>query len=116
MTTSTLFRAGWSLAALTLVACGGDGDVPTDSNKNEAINFDARQAVEATPAPARLACPYPTTGTMGAKEGNTVPSNLTWTGYDIQSNVEGPVPVTNYFDCDGSKGYHALLFDTSRYG
>ena len=114
--TSSIFRAGWALPALALLACGGDPDLSSDSNKNEVINFDARVAIESTPAPFRLSCPYPNAANLGANQGQTVPSNLSWMGYAAQSNVESQVRITDLFDCDGSKGYHALLFDTSRWG
>ncbi|MFP6686380.1 MAG: hypothetical protein VB934_16795 [Polyangiaceae bacterium] len=114
MTTPYLRFAPLLAGGLTLLACGSAEGPPSDSNRGESIDYASRIAVEWTPAPTTLACPYPNTSQPGATEGATVPSHLAWQGFDIQSSVPGNVPVTNFFDCDGSKGFHALIFDTSQ--
>jgi hypothetical protein len=38
-----------------------------------------------------------------------------WQGYREQSTVVETIPVTDYFDCDGSKGINAVLFTTTQW-
>lgn len=45
--------------------------------------------------------------------GATVPGNLEWQGFAENADTPGTVRIQDYFDCDGSKGIHALLLDTS---
>jgi hypothetical protein len=115
MGTRTFRTAAGLMAALALAACSSNPDVPTDDNRGEGIDYEARVAVESMPAPASLGCVYPSGGASGATVGATVPANLAWQGYDIQSNQSALIPVTRFFDCDGSKGFHSLYFDTSKF-
>lgn len=59
-------------------------------------------------------CEYPaTSGEFGAVVGAVVPGSLQWQGFAENTESEGTVRIADYFDCDGSKGIHALLLDTS---
>ncbi|MEJ7731103.1 MAG: hypothetical protein WKG00_18045 [Polyangiaceae bacterium] len=42
-----------------------------------------------------------------------LPPTLSWQGFAENTSQAGLVSITDYFDCDGSKGVHALLFITS---
>ncbi|HIA01964.1 MAG TPA: hypothetical protein EYN66_08645 [Myxococcales bacterium] len=72
------------------------------------------------PPPELISCVYPTKqlaeGNSGVDVGNILPSAMSWTGYPSQSNELGTVKVSDYYDCDGTKGYDVLLFDTSQFG
>lgn len=57
-------------------------------------------------------CVYPSSG-YGVYEGQVVPGNLAWQGYPDGSSASGTVSIKDYFDCDGSKGIHALLIVNS---
>ncbi len=66
------------------------------------------------PAPAAKAvsvCTYPE-APYGKAVGQTIPPTLTWSGYG-----PGGQPMTykstDFFDCDGSKGINAIVFDSS---
>jgi hypothetical protein len=37
---------------------------------------------------------------------------LTWQGYRENSSTVETISITDYFDCDGSKGIHAVMFAT----
>jgi hypothetical protein len=60
-------------------------------------------------------CTYPT-GPYGVAVNQTVPPSLTWQGYSPGASSPGTVSIQELFDCDGSKGIDAILFDTSQYG
>jgi hypothetical protein len=58
------------------------------------------------------ACPYPS-GPYGTMMGQVVSPSLTWQGYAEGSSNLTTIKATDYFDCDGSKGINALVFDES---
>ncbi len=96
-------RTYFALAALALVACSASD--PTSSSSTAAVT---------EPAPAAKAlpvCAYPE-GPYGFKVGNVIPPDLKWDGV-----VAGGSAVTystnDFFDCDGSKGLNAVIFDSS---
>jgi len=62
-----------------------------------------------------LACEYPA-GPYGVGQGQTVPPNLTWQGYAPNSNSVSTIKIEDFFDCDGTRGIDAVLFDTSQFG
>jgi len=43
--------------------------------------------------------------------------SLSWQGYgEGPANQVTTISIQDYFDCDGSKGIHALMVETSQYG
>jgi hypothetical protein len=60
-------------------------------------------------------CTYPV-GPYGVGLGDTVPSNISWQGYAPGAATPSTVSTKDFFDCDGAKGIHAILFDTSQFG
>jgi hypothetical protein len=60
-------------------------------------------------------CMYPS-GPYGVKEGDTVPSTLTWQGYRPGDSSPSTISIEEFFDCDGTKGINALMVETSQYG
>lgn len=58
------------------------------------------------------ACPYPP-APYGLTTGKVISSSLKWQGFLEAATQASEVPVTDYFDCDGSKGIDAVLFDVS---
>lgn len=72
------------------------------------------------PPPTLLTCKYPIKqlleGNSGVEVGNILLESLSWEGYPSMSDTAGTVKVSDYFDCDGTKGYDVLLFDTSQFG
>jgi hypothetical protein len=60
----------------------------------------------------RAPCQYPA-GPYGTTVGSTISPTLTWQGYAPNSSSLSKVSITDFFDCDGSKGINALLLDAS---
>jgi hypothetical protein len=61
------------------------------------------------------ACMYPA-GPYGVAQGQVLPPTLKWTGYPAGGMNEGTISTQELFDCDGTKGINAILFDTSQFG
>ncbi len=61
---------------------------------------------------ASNACPYPASP-YGKAEGKTVSGALKWQGYAEGATEPSTVAISDYYDCDGSKGINAILLDTS---
>lgn len=68
-----------------------------------------------TGEPGPTECEYPA-GPYGVAQGQVVPPNLTWQGFAPGSSTAETISIVDFFDCDGSRGIHAVLFDTSQYG
>jgi hypothetical protein len=60
-------------------------------------------------------CEYPA-GPYGVAQGQVVPPSLSWQGFAPGSTTAETISIQDFFDCDGSRGIHAVLFDTSQYG
>ncbi len=57
-------------------------------------------------------CEFPPPGLYGAEVGQVLGPSLSWDGYLEHSQSPAKVSIEDYFDCDGTKGMHALLFVT----
>ncbi|HHH27494.1 MAG TPA: hypothetical protein ENK57_03965 [Polyangiaceae bacterium] len=68
-----------------------------------------------TGAPGPTECEYPA-GPYGVAQGQIVPPNLTWQGFAPGSSTPETISIQDFFDCDGSRGINAVLFDTSQFG
>jgi hypothetical protein len=58
------------------------------------------------------ACAYPD-GPYRKQVGSTLDPSLTWQGFALGANDPTTVKVTDFYDCDGTKGVSALLLDES---
>src|SRR5207302_10685283 len=58
------------------------------------------------------ACQYPA-GPYGLRVGDVIDPSLTWQGYAENATAPSTIRITDLFDCDGSRGIHALLIDNS---
>jgi hypothetical protein len=65
--------------------------------------------------PGATQCDYPD-GPYGVGEGQIVPPTLTWQGFAPGASSPTTIAITDFFDCDGSRGINALYFDTSQFG
>ncbi len=83
---------------------GGGDDASSGSD-------DASDAGQ-QPMEASQACAYPS-GPYGVQMGQVISPSLTWQGYAEGSSNVTTVSAKDYFDCDGSKGINALVFDES---
>jgi hypothetical protein len=117
-----------ALAAIGSIGCGAADEDDTDKNKSFYIDGYTEPT---TPAPASevTSCAYSiaqaggpagvacgTIGLGGCSDNNVLPINLSWQGYRPGAPEPSQVNVAEFYDCDGSRGIHALYFDTSQYG
>jgi hypothetical protein len=96
----------------------GGGDNSTDSGMTEeppladsgANGADAASGVDAAEGGSGCAA-YPA-GPFGLNVGDVV-SNFSWTGYAPGASTTSTIQLSDYYDCDGSRGINALLIDVS---
>jgi hypothetical protein len=60
-------------------------------------------------------CEYPA-GPYGVDSGQILPPTLSWSGFAPGSSAASTFTAEDLFDCDGSRGIHAVVVDTSQYG
>ena len=58
---------------------------------------------------------YPA-GPYGVAQGQTVPETIQWTGTLAGDSGPSTFKLSDFFDCDGTKGIDAILVETSQYG
>ena len=111
-----------ALAAIGLVGCSPT-QVDEDSDDNRNVYMDGVTEPN-TPAPpnVEMTCAYPK-GT-GVAQGDIVrlkdyqnPSGLmAWEGYGPNGIEPETFYISDFLDCDGSRGIHAVFITTSQYG
>ncbi len=65
--------------------------------------------------PGPTACVWPA-GPYGVGQGQTLPPTISWQGYGPGESAPRTVSIEEFFDCDGTHGVDAVLFDTSQFG
>lgn len=60
-------------------------------------------------------CTYPS-APYGVGQGQTVPPTISWQGFAPGGSSPTTITTEDLFDCDGSRGIHAVIVDTSQYG
>ncbi len=86
-----------------VVVSDDDGGTVTGSGANNPAPTDPLTCAYAPP-------PH------GVTEGAILPVGQSWEGYVAGEDAPRTFNVTELYDCEGSKGYHAIIFDTSQYG
>lgn len=113
MTRARRLRSWLSLAAWGLTACG-----PSDHDPGPrpfaGFPDPGADAPTASKGPAGT-CPYPE-GPYGVEEGQTLPLSLSWLGYRPGATETSLTTAAELYDCDGTRGIHALLFVSSQFG
>jgi thiol-disulfide isomerase/thioredoxin len=94
--------------ATTTTGAGGAANTGTSTGTDTGTDTGTATGTGGAPS----ACVYPP-APFGKSQGKTVPSTLKWQGYAEGATEPGTVSITDYYDCDGSKGIHAVLLDTS---
>ena len=112
-----------ALATVGLVGCAPvEVDEDADSNRNAFLD-GVEEPNTPAPPPVEVTCAYPE-GT-GIAQGNIVPyvkganpdgRNMSWEGYAPGGTMPEKVYISDFYDCDGSRGIHAVFFTTSQYG
>lgn len=95
-------RTLFVFAALTVLGC---------SSSDKSSTGSAGLGEPAPAAKAVTACAYPD-GPYGFAEGKTIPPTLTWDGLGAGGTAI-TYKSTDFFDCDGTKGINAVVFDSS---
>jgi len=77
----------------------------------------APEPPEPSPGPATTcAYPPPNADGYGVAVGSIVPGDYSWIGYAPGDDTPRRVTASEFHDCHGDKGVHAVLFDTAQYG
>lgn len=90
---------------LFLVGCSSAKLIP-----NDAPDAGISSSSDASAKPQ--SCEYATQG-FGTTPGTIVRSTLSWQGYAKGASTLSTIKATDLFDCDGSKGIRAIVFDVS---
>jgi hypothetical protein len=105
-----LASAWFSVVAGLMVGCSS-GNATTDGNAdaNDAGNGNHGGDGGAT------SCQYPA-GPYGLTQGSIVPPDLSWQGFaENGDNTPTTIRISDFLDCDGSKGINALLVAEAAY-
>jgi hypothetical protein len=90
-----------------------------DAGDNADKNSEQPDPVANTPSPTEITCAYPVVGNYGVSPNMVVPKTHQWQGYAELTDTNQPaqtISAGQFFDCDGSRGIHAIMVDTSQYG
>ena len=94
---------------------GGDTTTTTSSETittTSSTSSTSSTTTTTTTTSSPVDCTYPDGG-FGVDVGDVVSGNLAWQGYPEDAAASGTVSIQDYFDCDGSRGIHAILIDSS---
>lgn len=91
---------------------GGTTTTTSETTTSTPTNTTTSTTTTTTTTNNPVDCQYPDGG-FGVDVGSYVSGNLAWQGYTEGAGQSGTVSIQDYFDCDGSKGIHALLIDSS---
>jgi hypothetical protein len=108
----------WLSLALSLSAFGCNTLVGTDEVTVDApaegttsgVTGGASAVVPMTPLNCSYAPKEP-----GVGEGKQLPTTLTWKGYAPGSDEVGEVRAADFFDCNGSKGIHVVVYEMAKF-
>jgi hypothetical protein len=85
---------------------GGSADAGDDANAGD----DSGDAAEEAEAGSN--CTYPA-GPYGKAMGQVIPGTYTWHGYLPGGTALTTMKASDLYDCDGTKGINAILFDSA---
>lgn len=112
-TSETVPAGGGGGAGNTAVGAGGTqagGQAPTGGQGTGAGPSQGGTGQGGTGA-GPTECMWPP-GPYGIDVGQTLPEALSWQGYRAHSSAVEVISITEYFDCDGSQGIHAVLLSS----
>jgi hypothetical protein len=96
-------------------AASGTGQTAASTGATTTTGGGASSSSVVASSSTGPACLYPD-GPYGVSLGKVIPKNLKWQGYLAGGEAQGTLTTEELFDCDGTKGIHAILFDTSQFG
>jgi hypothetical protein len=109
------------MTTVALTACSGAGAKPDFGDAAAADDSGQTSDAAAVDAPATQDAPtvnpacangYPQ-GPYGTATGDILAPTLTWQGYAANETTVSTLTMSDLFDCDGSKGIQAIIFDDS---
>lgn len=113
-TGSSTTNGATTVAATTAASTGGGASAATGASAGATASTGATAV--ASSSSTGSACVYPD-GPYGVSTGKVIPPTLNWKdGYPAGAFDQGTLSSQELFDCDGSKGINAILFDTSQFG
>lgn len=112
--------AGASVLSLAAIGCGPD-EVGDDTDDNKSFYVDGYSEPSApSPATTETSCNYQKTAELGLAPGvgpgQILPIGHSWQGFRPGDETPSTVYAAEFFDCDGSKGIDAVVWDVSQYG
>ena len=97
----------------------GSNDVAVDDTEAEGEG-EVEAGAAVVPPTKAISCAYPNDPALnfGVDVGQIVPLDMDHTYQGIFAGETTPreISVAELFDCDGSRGVDAIIFDTSQYG
>jgi thiol-disulfide isomerase/thioredoxin len=110
--------ASWPVGGKNDAGGGASQPMPTGTGTGTSAPPGSADAATAAPpeqdaaatAPPTSNCTYPA-GPYGTAQGDVVDPTLSWQGYLGGAAQSSTIPITAFFDCDGSKGINALVID-----
>lgn len=109
------------LAAITIAVLGcndftGAEGLGVDEDAAEDGSAVSEGNAPQTPGPKALSCAYPLAESFGADEGQVLSSSIMWpAALPAGEQIARTVNVSDFYDCDGSKGIHGVMFITSKF-
>jgi hypothetical protein len=105
---NSMTKLGTLMALLLAAGCSSKAanETSTDSGTEEG-SVDASDEGDAEDASG---CVYPA-GPYGTAVGKVIDPSLTWQGYVPGATTVSTIKITDFYDCDGSKGINALVLD-----
>lgn len=105
-----------SALALFAVGCGPEED-DTDSNKTFTVDGYV-ETTEPQPPTDIQSCNYQLAavqGNPGVSPNQIVPVTHHWEGFRPADAMQSGVDISEFYDCDGSKGIDAIMIDMSKF-
>jgi hypothetical protein len=109
MTSTT--KLGIMMGMLLAAACSS-GNSATNGSSSDSGTGDAGDNADAEDADDGPTgnCVYPS-GPYGTAVGKVIDPSLTWQGYVPGATTVTTIHITDFYDCDGSKGVNAIVLD-----
>lgn len=110
-----LARFGLVIALGPLAGCSLDGAFGDERQKPSGPALPPGELPGWSGPTSAPSCAYPA-GPYGVEQGQTVAPNLSWEGYRPGAITPSSLTMAELFDCDGSRGIHAILLVSSQHG
>jgi len=95
-----------------LVAAGCSSKSANETSNNDSGAEDSSVDASDEGDAAAGGCVYPS-GPYGITVGKVLDPSLQWQGFAPGATTASTVKITDFYDCDGSKGINALLIDNA---